>query len=54
MVDYPGKSLAVEVTEQKIDTVVAEFECDPGDIVKREFPNVAVQDMYDIAAVLQV
>ena len=37
MVDCPSKSFNSAKTEDEIDEVIEEFECDPDEIVKRQF-----------------
>jgi hypothetical protein len=54
MVDYPGKSLRATNTEAEIDNEIAEFECDPGDIVKREFTKLDVNQVYELADLIQL
>jgi len=53
MVDHPSKSMRITDCESEIDTEIADFDCDPDDIVKRHFPNVSIGDAEAIIDVVQ-
>jgi len=54
MVDHPGKSFRATVTEAEIDDEIAEFDCDPTEIVKREFDKLDVNQVYELADMIQL
>lgn len=52
MVDYPSKSFRAADTEAEIDDEIADFDCDPGDIVKREFNKLDTTQAEELASIL--